>query len=216
MTSALKPLKIVSVSEQVAAGLRNTIISGQFKEGDVLNLHELAQAFGVSNTPVRSAMQILANDGLVLLRPNKGAVVIGMSAKRVKDYYQVRTLLEGGAAQTACSAPDLAIMTTSFEQAENCVRQKNWEEYAMHNRHFHQAIWELCGNEKMFEILSNLWNTSSRPSHSTAKDYVLYSHAEHRKIYEAIMRRDPEEAKAQMHAHLERSLKDILTYYESV
>ena len=214
MTLNFKPLKIMSASEQVASRLRTAIISGQIKEGDVLNLHELSEVFGVSNTPVRAAIQSLAADGLIMLRPNKGAVVIGMSAKRIRDYYQVRIILESGAAELACQVEDQGILIAAFEAAEKCIREEKWEEYSTYNRHFHQAIWELCDNDRMFDILSSLWNTSSRPRYSTEKEYVLYSHEEHRRIYDAIRQQDPESAKREMQDHLKRSLKDILTYYE--
>lgn len=212
MTEPLKPLKVVSVSDQVAAGIRSAILAGQFKEGDVLNLHELAEAFGVSNTPVRAAMQMLANDGLVMLRPNKGAVVIGMSVKRIRDYYQVRTMLESGAAALACKAEDMSVLTQNFSEAQACVDAQQWEGYARCNRHFHQAIWELGGNDRLCDLLSNLWNTSSRPKNSSEKEYVLYSHEEHREIYEAIMSREETKASACMQRHLERALRDVLTH----
>ena len=68
----LKPIKIPSAKERVASELRKAILSKQLKEGENLTLESVAQQLNVSITPVREAFQILAHDGLIKLRPNKG------------------------------------------------------------------------------------------------------------------------------------------------
>ena len=75
----LKPIKIPSAKERVASELRKAILSKQLKEGENLTLENVAQQLNVSITPVREAFQILAHDGLIKLRPNKGAIVLGLS-----------------------------------------------------------------------------------------------------------------------------------------
>lgn len=75
----LKPIKIPSAKERVASELRKAILSKQLKEGENLTLESVAQQLNVSITPVREAFQILAHDGLIKLRPNKGAIVLGIT-----------------------------------------------------------------------------------------------------------------------------------------
>ena len=71
----LKPVKLMPARERVASALRKAIISRQIKEGETLALEATAQELGVSITPVREAFQILARDGLLELKQNKGAIV---------------------------------------------------------------------------------------------------------------------------------------------
>ena len=76
--NGLKPIKMPSAKEKVAAELRKAILSRQMQEGEVLSLDSVATQLNVSAMPVREAFQILARDGLIQLRKNKGAVVLGI------------------------------------------------------------------------------------------------------------------------------------------
>ena len=89
--NGLKPIKMPSAKEKVAAELRKAILSRQMKEGEVLSLESVATQLNVSAMPVREAFQILARDGLIQLRKNKGAVVLGITETYIKEHYQLRT-----------------------------------------------------------------------------------------------------------------------------
>ena len=92
--NGLKPIKMPSAKEKVAAELRKAILSRQMKEGEVLSLESVATQLNVSAMPVREAFQILARDGLIQLRKNKGAVVLGITETYIKEHYQLRAILE--------------------------------------------------------------------------------------------------------------------------
>ena len=77
--NGLKPIKIPSAKEKVASELRKAILSRKMKEGEILSLDSVATQLNVSITPVREAFQILARDGLIKLRQNKGAIVLGIT-----------------------------------------------------------------------------------------------------------------------------------------
>lgn len=96
--NGLKPIKMPSAKEKVAAELRKAILSRQMKEGEVLSLESVATQLNVSAMPVREAFQILARDGLIQLRKNKGAVVLGITETYIKEHYQLRAILESAAA----------------------------------------------------------------------------------------------------------------------
>ena len=78
----LIPVKLIPARERVASALRKAIISRQIKEGETLALEATAQELGGSITPVREAFQILARDGLLELKQNKGATVLGVTERR--------------------------------------------------------------------------------------------------------------------------------------
>ena len=84
-------IHLLPAREQVASYLRKAILRREIPEGSVLTLEETARHMGVSATPVREALQLLASQGLVKLRPNKGAVVLGMDEKAIRDHFAVRS-----------------------------------------------------------------------------------------------------------------------------
>ena len=90
-----------SAKEKVAAELRKAILSRQMKEGEILSLDSVASQLNVSAMPVREAFQILARDGLIQLRKNKGAVVLGITETYIREHYQLRAILESAAAKLA-------------------------------------------------------------------------------------------------------------------
>ena len=93
----LKPIKLLPARERVAAALRKAIISKSIPEGAELTLENTAQELGVSVTPVREAFQILARDGLLEVKQNKCAIVLGVTEKTIREHYQLRSALEGAA-----------------------------------------------------------------------------------------------------------------------
>ena len=76
---AMKKIQLLPAREQVASVLREAILKRELKEGEELTLEGMAEQLGVSSMPVREAFQILATDGLIKLRPNKGAIVLGVN-----------------------------------------------------------------------------------------------------------------------------------------
>ena len=91
--TGLKPIVMPSAKQKVAAELRKAILSRKMKEGEVLSLESIAKQLNVSITPVREAFQILNRDGLIKLRQNKGAIVLGVTDKYIRDHYQLSAIL---------------------------------------------------------------------------------------------------------------------------
>ena len=106
--NGLKPIKMPSAKEKVAAELRKAILSRQMQEGEVLSLDSVATQLNVSAMPVREAFQILARDGLIQLCKNKGAVVLGITETYIKEHYQLRAILESSAAALAADPEAVA------------------------------------------------------------------------------------------------------------
>lgn len=90
----LSPIKLPTAKEQATSELRKAILSRQFSEGEIITIDGTARLLGVSATPVRDAFAELERDGLIQLRQNRGAVVLGVTEKYIRDHYGVRALLE--------------------------------------------------------------------------------------------------------------------------
>lgn len=213
--NGLKPIKMPSAKEKVAAELRKAILSRQMEEGEVLSLDSVATQLNVSAMPVREAFQILARDGLIQLRKNKGAVVLGITETYIKEHYQLRAILESSAAALAAEPDvDISEIESVYEEAEEALAEGNLRQYTDLNRAFHSEIWTAAGNQKMKNMISELWNGLSMGSMVSEEDYAKVSIKEHGNILKAIQKRDKEAAQKTMYDHIMRSRDDMLTYYK--
>lgn len=210
----LKPIKLLPARERVASALRKAIISKSIPEGAELTLENTAQELGVSVTPVREAFQILARDGLLEVKQNKCAIVLGVTKKTIREHYQLRAALEGTACMLCCqNNADLSKIKNCVDTAEEALSHQQAGNYTDYNQSFHFEIWEASGNEKMRNLLSELWNGLSVGVEMSELDYALNSQSEHKKIYAALEARDALAARAEMEKHILRSMDDALTYY---
>ncbi len=213
--NGLKPIKMPSAKEKVAAELRKAILSRQMEEGEVLSLDSVATQLNVSAMPVREAFQILARDGLIQLRKNKGAVVLGITETYIKEHYQLRAILESSAAALAAEPDvDISEIESVYEEAEEALAEGNLRQYTDLNRAFHSEIWTAARNQKMKNMISELWNGLSMGSMVSEEDYAKVSIKEHGNILKAIQKRDKEAAQKAMYDHIMRSRDDMLTYYK--
>ena len=204
-----------SAKEKVAAELRKAILSRQMKEGEVLSLESVATQLNVSAMPVREAFQILARDGLIQLRKNKGAVVLGITETYIKEHYQLRAILESAAASLAAEPEtDISEIESVYEEAEEALKEGNLKQYTDLNRASHHEIWSAAGNQKMKNMISELWNGLSMGSMVSEEDYAKVSIKEHERIWRAIKAHDQKEAQKAMYDHIMRSRDDMLTYYK--
>ena len=213
--NGLKPIKIPSAKGRVASELRKAILSRKMEEGENLSLESVAGQLNVSATPVREAFQILARDGLIKLRPNKGAIVLGITETYIKEHYQLRAILESACAEIAAGeGVDISGIEESYETAKEALGKGDYESYANFNRDFHSEIWTAAGNHKMENMIAELWNGLSMGNMVTEEEYAKVSIQEHGKIVDAIRERNTVNAKKEMYDHIMRSRDDMLTYYK--
>lgn len=211
----LTPIKMVPAREMVAIRLREAIMLRELKEGDLVTLEEIASQLAVSITPVREAFQILESELLIKRRPNKSAIILGISRKNLQDHYEARELLESEAAALAASrGEDITSIVELHLHTEAMLNEGNVDEYSNTNHAFHLGIWDAAGNEKIKAMLSSLWNGLSMDMTITEMEYARLSHKEHTKILRAIQAHDPDAARRLMKEHINRSYKNILTRFD--
>ena len=199
--------------ERVASALRKAIMSQEFRKGDELSIDKVASMLGISATPVREAYQMLSQEGLIKLRPNKGAIVIGMNEKWVRDHFGVRAVLEAEAARLcALNADDISSIELIVTKSGNLIENGDYSSYTDLNQAFHLAIWNLCGNDKLRTMVSNLWNGLSLGARVTVEDYARISITEHIEIFHRIESKDGEGAYKLMYRHIDRSMESMLTH----
>ena len=210
----LKPIKMLPARERVAAALRKAIISRQITEGEVLTLESTAQELGVSITPVREAFQILERDGLIDLKQNKGAMVLGVNEKTIREHFQIRAALEGEACAQCCKKHiDLSRIEQVLTVSKEMIEKEDYDNYSKLNQSLHMEIWTAAGNEKLKKMLSELWSGLSLGVKMTEAEYAKKSLKEHEDIIESMKKYDTVEAFKKMHQHIERSCEDVLAEF---
>ncbi|QHM73641.1 GntR family transcriptional regulator [Mixta intestinalis] len=210
----LGKIKLLPAKELVAAVLRKAILSRQLAEGQEITLEGIASMVGVSSMPVREAFQILAADGLIKVRPNKGAVVLGINEQTIREHYEIRALLESEAvAKASRPGTDISRIAEIHYAAEKALAANNSAEYSDLNQAFHMEIWNTAGNEKMKMLLSNMWNGLSMGQNVTEEEYATLSIQEHQGILQALEQHNEELARCRMRDHIIRSMENMLTRY---
>ncbi len=211
---ALKPVRLPSAREQAISELRKAVLSRQLQEGEIITLEEVAKELGISTTPVREAFQVLERDGLIELRQNRGARVLGIGQDSIREHYELREILEEQAVRLAVSkGSDLSGIVTPFRQPETTLRGKDPTGYSQFNFAFHQEIWLAAQNRKLCRLLTELWNGLSMGVTVSEGEYAKVSMREHEEILSAMCSGDAEEAASLMRSHIRRSMEDMLTYY---
>ena len=208
--------KIASLEEQVTATLESEILTGKLASGTALTEQSLSKRLGVSRTPIRAALHTLAEEGLINLIPNRGAVVVGVTREDLIDIYKIRMRLEGLASALAAeriSREDLATLRESVELAEFYISRNDTEHLKELDTQFHAIIYRASGNRMLNKTLSELHRNiiSYRKMSLSVPGRLERSVGEHREILKAIEAGDAERADSLTCAHVAAALENMLT-----
>ena len=208
--------KTASLEEQVTATLESEILTGTLASGTALTEQSLSKRLGVSRTPIRAALHTLAEEGLINLIPNRGAVVVGVTREDLIDIYKIRMRLEGLASALAAeriSREDLATLRESVELAEFYISRNDTEHLKELDTQFHAIIYRASGNRMLNKTLSELHRNiiSYRKMSLSVPGRLERSVGEHREILKAIEAGDAERADSLTCAHVAAALENMLT-----
>ena len=209
-------MAIKTSSERVYWMIHNEVLSGVYKAGDRLREGELAKQFGVSRTPVRIALERLANDRFVDITAHAGAVVRGCSDEEIIEIFQIRALLEPFAARLAAKNRTQSQLD---EMRELCAQMEKHGErevpdfaaIAPLNNRFHQIILDAAGHHQLRSMAGSLieLNNVVRSYHEFARDDVSRSFTEHRQLTNAMADSQEDLAFAIMLSHVHAALANF-------
>ncbi|MFD8494196.1 GntR family transcriptional regulator [Amycolatopsis sp. NPDC059657] len=148
-----------SRTEVVLEEIRRGILTRELLPGQPLVEAELAAKLGVSKTPVREALKVLSNSGLVTFSPYKGASVCVVDAELAKAVYDVRLVLEPEAVRRTVERRDPALLEDAAEalkEASAAISDRDQAALSLLNRRFHRALYSGCGNPLLVTILDDL------------------------------------------------------------
>ena len=191
------------------------IISGVEAPGERLVEAKLAELAGVSRSPVREALRMLAREGLVEIVPRIGAQVVEIGANDVRNLYACRLLLEPRCtseaveALTAGELAKLEAIRLAMEQAEAAADPKA---FLAENVNYFHALVACCPNELLRELVQLAWTRSARYWSVLARlpRYAEGSLEQHAVLHRAVRVRDAVGAESANRAILERALREIL------
>jgi DNA-binding GntR family transcriptional regulator len=191
----------VSKTDLVAALIRELVITGELTAGEQLRQRDLAQRFGVSQTPVREAMRRLESEGLLICDTHRGFTVVTPDDGRVEENFQIRAALESLGASLAARKIDAAGLSRlrDLNQTMRALPEGD-PGYAELNREFHFTVYSCAGSPLLLSLMRLLWASL----HGGPR--VTRSHAEsarqHDEILEALAGGDADAAAARTYQHI--------------
>jgi len=198
------PLQRRALYEDVAERLRQQIYRRELAPGSWIDETRLAAGYGISRTPLREALKVLAVEGLVTMKLGRGACVTEVGRADVAQVFHVLALLESDAAGTVARHADAAQrarLQQLHAQLEQEVHRR--DAFFATNERWHQALLEVAGNRWSQQVVTDLRKVMKLARHHSLfkQGRLADSLAEHRAVMEAIAARDAEAATRLMRAH---------------
>jgi len=218
LESIVEPICPRPLHSEVADRLRDLIVQGELEPGARLNERLLTERFGISRTPLREAIKMLASEGLVQLLPNRGAVVTAITRKSALDMFQVIGVLESLAGELACERAtneDIDEITRLHAAMRRHHKRRELNEYFRLNQEIHQRIIDCAGNGELADIYRRLSVRLRRARYMAnySKERWDEAMAEHEQILDALAQRHAKRLKALLATHLENKLKVIEDWF---
>ena len=196
--------------EEVAELLRQRIFRRELEPGAWIDEMRLAEAYGISRTPLREALKVLAAEGLVTMKVRRGAYVTEVSDTDLADVYHLLALLESDAAsEVAKRATDaeLTELQTLHEKLEAACGDR--ETFFQINEQFHTLLLNIANNRWRDQMVMDLRKVMKLARHNSLLKVgrMEESLAEHRAILTALLARDAAQAAQSMQNHFKNGLE---------
>ncbi len=215
-----EPDSDLPLRELVFNTIKSAILSGKISPGERLLENHIAEKLGVSRTPVREALRMLQTENLVRLIPRKGAQVLEMGKKDIKDVLEVRSALEALSVSLACTRMTLEELEKLKEQQKRFIKScqgSNYEEMCLNDELFHDIIFKASRNEKLSFLFSNLRMQLYRYRLAYFKSNGLQNIAisQHEEIIKAISSHNVSEGTRTASNHINFLSNVLLKYLDS-
>jgi DNA-binding GntR family transcriptional regulator len=196
--------------EEVAEQLRQRIFQRELEPGSWIDEVKLSQEYGISRTPLREALKVLAAEGLVTMKVRRGAYVTEVSETDLADVYHLLSLLESDAAGVVAQrATDEQLKELQALHKELESATGNREKFFALNERFHMRLLEIAGNRWRDQMVADLRKVMKLNRHNSLlkAGRVKESMLEHRAIVEALAKRDAKSAVKRMQEHFRNGLE---------
>ncbi len=204
------PIRRASLHDEVVSRVRDMIVEGQFSFGTRIHEGRLCEQLGISRTPLREALKVLATEGLVDLSPNRGAIVREVTPKDMRDMLRVLGQLEALAGELACanaSEADIAAIHEMHQRMMEHYTARNRMEYFKLNQAIHSAFVRLADNPTLQAMHETLQARIKRIRYIGNDRDTQWHDAvdDHEKMIAALLKRDGPALGRVLRFHLERT-----------
>ena len=196
--------------EEVAELLRQRIFSSELAPGSWIDEMRLAEEYGISRTPMREALKVLAAEGLVTMKVRRGAYVTEVNEKDQRDVYHLLALLESDAAGVvALSASEAQLQDLKTLHQELASAVHDTERFFEVNERFHMHLLEIADNRWRDQMVADLRKVMKLNRHNSLlkSGRVEESLSEHQALLDALLARDAAASVQRMRVHFENGLE---------
>jgi DNA-binding GntR family transcriptional regulator len=215
VSGGIKVSKRKSLREEVYDSLKKSILHGKLKGGQRLIEETLANQIGISRTPVREAFHKLERDDLVTRLPKGGFAVREFTKEDVEEIFGIRSALESYASYLATlhiSPEKISQLEKKVKESKNAHEKGDDEKVVQLNTEFHDLLYKSCKSKKLFEMINNFRDYFFR-----YRSFLLstekggdYSIEDHRRMLEAMKKKNPRLVERLVRNHLERGKELVL------
>jgi DNA-binding GntR family transcriptional regulator len=210
----------LSLVDAAYVQIRRRILDIEWPPGHRALEQEVAQALGMSRTPVREALIRLKNEGLVEVIPRHGMRVLPVSPNDMREIYQILTALECMAAELLASRKptdnDLKPLVDATKAMDKALKAEDLDAWAAADERFHAHLVDLAGNRQLQATVLNYWDRAHRARMFTLRlrPKPVNSTKEHMQMVERLLAGDAEGAARVTRAHRERANRELVTIFE--
>jgi DNA-binding GntR family transcriptional regulator len=206
------------LSEDVATYVRELIISGRVRTGEFLRTEPIAEAVGVSNTPVREGLLLLSGEGFVELVPRRGFMVSAFSRQDVRDLFWAQATLAGelaGRAAKSISARELAHLADIVAKTEEALAgDADAERIVALGHEFHRTINLAADSRRLAILLGSIVKQLPNRFYGDIEGHVNETRHFHPAILEALQKRRAKAASTLMRDHIMSGADELIAMLE--
>lgn len=212
----MAPKSKLSLVKVAYARLKEEIRTSRMPPGFQATEPEISDLLDMSRTPVREALIRLEAEGLVELKPRRGARVLPVSPKDMREIYELLTALEPEAAakvaEQRLEPSELLVLEEATSRMENAIEAQDLDAWAAADNDFHTQLLYFHGNARLTNFVASLLQQAHRARMVTLKMRALpvQSTMEHREILESLSRGDAKTTRRLFRTHRERAAKELL------
>jgi DNA-binding GntR family transcriptional regulator len=205
----------VNLSEAAYSAVKSVLLGGKYSPGARVAVEELARELEVSRTPIWDALNRLEAEGMVEIIPRKGVYLMAFSVEKAREVYIAREALEGMASRLAAeqlTERHIKLLKKSLDEQGSCLDKQDVEGYAIATIDFHNIIVDAAGNKTLDRLLTSVYSQIEilRLRTLYLPQRLRASLAEHHRIFEALVERDPASSEKEARKHIRTTTSDAL------
>lgn len=214
------PIVRRTLHDEVAESLRNMIVENELTPGERIDEKRLCALFGISRTPLREALKVLASEGLVDLMPNRGARISRITSREVEEIFEVASGLERLAAELAAErATDEEIeeLRATHERMVQLYKAGRRSDYFRLNQRIHNGVIALTRNTVLIDTHADLMTRIRRARYMAIMSQERWDESvrEHEDLIEALEARDGVKAGTVLRAHVKKTGEIVSSVIET-